>query len=197
MRRLTAYISGKVQRSGYRGKVVTIARAFGLRGNVQNLPDGRVKVVAEGEEADLERFADALVIKNAIIDVTSCEKQYDAPTNVFDGFGKIVNEEETDSRLDSAVDHLKVLIDLTKQGLGKQDQMLGKQDQMLGKQDQMLDRMDLLLGKQDDVVGKIDEAKSEIITEIRELRFDFKTSFEERLSRIENDVAQVKAKIGL
>ena len=30
MRRLTAYISGKVQRSGYRGKVVAIAKAFGL-----------------------------------------------------------------------------------------------------------------------------------------------------------------------
>jgi acylphosphatase len=91
MRRLTAYISVKVQRSGYRGKVVTIARAFGLRGNVQNLPDGRVKVVAEGEDADLERFADALVVKNAIIDVTGIEKHYDAPTNVFDGFGKIVD----------------------------------------------------------------------------------------------------------
>jgi hypothetical protein len=99
--------------------------------------------------------------------------------------------------LDSAVDHLKKLIELSERGLDKQDQMLHKQDQMLGKQDQMLDKMDLLLGKQDDVVGKIDEAKSEIITEIRELRFDFKTSFEERLSRIESDVAQVKAKIGL
>ncbi|VVB64811.1 Acylphosphatase [uncultured archaeon] len=48
MRRLTAYVSGKVQRCGYRGKVVTIARAFGLKGTVQNLLDGRVKVEAEG-----------------------------------------------------------------------------------------------------------------------------------------------------
>jgi acylphosphatase len=197
MRRLTAYISGKIQRAGYRGKVVTIARAFGLRGNVQNLPDGRVKVVAEGEEADLERFADALVIKNAIIDVTSIEKQYDAPTNVFDGFGKIVDEGETDARLDSAVDHLKKLIELSERGLNKQDQMLDRQDQMLAKQDQMLGKMDLLLGKQDDIIGKIDEAKSEIITEIKELRADFRSSLEERLSRIESDLAQVKAKIGI
>jgi acylphosphatase len=211
MRRLTAYISGKVQRSGYRGKVVTIAKAFGLQGTVQNLPDGKVLVEAEGEEADLERFASALVMKNAIIDVTGIEKQYGPSTGRFVGFAKIVDDGETDARLDSAVDHLKVLIDLTRQGLGKQDQMLDKQDQMLGKQDQMLDRQDLMLGKQDQMLGKmdlmldkqdnlvekIDEAKREIVTEIKDLHSDFKTHIEDRLSRIESDMAQVKAKIGL
>ena len=44
MRRLTAYISGKVQKTGYRARVVSIARDFGLTGYVQNLDDGRVKV---------------------------------------------------------------------------------------------------------------------------------------------------------
>ena len=197
MQRLTAYISGRVQRSGYRGKVVTIAKAFGLQGTVQNLPDGRVKVEAEGEEADLERFANALVMKNAIINVIGIEKQYGPSTGGFVGFAKIVDDGETDARLDSAVDHLKVLIDLTKLGLGKQDQMLDKQDQMLGKQDQMLGKMDLMLDKQDNLVDKIDEAKKEIVTEIKDLRSDFKTNIEDRLSRIENDMAQVKAKIGL
>ena len=204
---------------------MTIAKAFGLQGTVQNLPDGRVKIEAEGEEADLERFANALVIKNAIIDVTGIEKQYCPSTGRFVGFAKIVDDGETDARLDSAVDHLKVLIDLTRQGLGKQDQMLDKQDQMLGKQDQMLDKqdqmlgkqdqmldkqdqmlgkqdqmlgkMDLMLDKQDNLVDKIDEAKSEIVTEIKDLRSDFKVNIEDRLTRIESDMAQVKAKIGL
>jgi acylphosphatase len=44
MRRLTAYISGKVQKTGYRARVLSIARDFGLLGYVQNLDDGRVKV---------------------------------------------------------------------------------------------------------------------------------------------------------
>jgi acylphosphatase len=211
MRRLTAYISGRVQRSGYRGKVVAVAKAFGLKGTVQNLPDGRVLVVAEGEDADLERFANALVMKNAIINVTGIEKQYSPSAGGFEDFGKIVGQGETDERLDTAVDHLKVLIDLTKQGLGKQDQMLDKQDQMLGKMDLMLDKqdqmigtqdqtlgkLDLMLDKQDEIVEKIDEAKTEIVTEIKDLRSDFKTNIEDRLSRIESDMAQVKAKIGL
>jgi acylphosphatase len=49
MQRLIAYVSGKVQMSGYRARVVTIAQNLRLKGYVQNLEDGRVKVVAEGE----------------------------------------------------------------------------------------------------------------------------------------------------
>ena len=54
MQRLTAYISGKVQKTGYRARVVTIAQNLRLKGYVQNLDDGRVKVVAEGDTIDLE-----------------------------------------------------------------------------------------------------------------------------------------------
>jgi acylphosphatase len=190
MQKMTAYLSGRIQKSGYRSKVVTIARVLGICGYVKNLADGRVKVVAEGEVSDLEKFAKALVMKDAIIDVTGIEKQYGEPSNDFDDFDKIVSGGETDERLDSAVDHLKVLIDLTKQGLGKQDQMLGKQDQMLNKQDQ-------ILCKQDDLIEKMDETKVEVVGEVRELRSDLKTSLDDRLSRMESDVAQIKAKIGL
>ena len=47
MRRLTAFVSGTVQKTGYRARVVNLANFLGLKGFVQNLPDGRVKVVAE------------------------------------------------------------------------------------------------------------------------------------------------------
>jgi len=42
MRRLVATVSGKIRKGGYRSKVVTMARAFGITGSVQNLSDGRV-----------------------------------------------------------------------------------------------------------------------------------------------------------
>ena len=57
MERLIAYVSRRVQKAGYRSKVISIAKAFGIKGSIQNLPDGKVKIVAEGEEADLGRFA--------------------------------------------------------------------------------------------------------------------------------------------
>ena len=60
MLRLTVYISGKAQESGYRDRAVSIARIFGLTGYAKNQEDGRVKVVAEGEAADLQYLLLAL-----------------------------------------------------------------------------------------------------------------------------------------
>lgn len=48
--RLTAWVDGLVQGVGFRWWVRAHARALGLTGTVENLPDGRVKVVAEGDQ---------------------------------------------------------------------------------------------------------------------------------------------------
>ncbi len=130
MLRLTAHISGVVQKTGYRAQVVLLANAFELLGYVQNLPDGCVKVVAEGEEPDLERFLHALKINDALIDVWKIEAQYSAATGEFVGFEKMVARGETDQRLDKAADLLKDLIVVnkevvkelksTREGLGKE-----------------------------------------------------------------------------
>jgi len=50
MKRLTLAVSGDVQRAGYRDRVNELGRSLGLREYAENLPDGRVRVVAEGEE---------------------------------------------------------------------------------------------------------------------------------------------------
>ncbi|WP_425147104.1 acylphosphatase [Deinococcus sp.] len=54
--RLTALISGHVAGVGYRRYVQSKARALGLAGSAENLPDGRVEVVAEGGSTELERL---------------------------------------------------------------------------------------------------------------------------------------------
>ena len=54
--RLDAVVSGRVQGVGYRYFVLGIAGRLGLTGWVANLPDGRVRCVAEGGRADLERL---------------------------------------------------------------------------------------------------------------------------------------------
>ena len=52
-----AVVSGRVQGVGFRWFVLRNARALGLVGAVANLPDGSVRVVAEGERGDLESLA--------------------------------------------------------------------------------------------------------------------------------------------
>ena len=110
MQRLTAYVSGKVQKTGYRARVVTIAQNFRLKGYVQNLEDGRVKVVAEGENIDLEILLRALDIKNTLIHVVDIKKEYSPATGDFEGFFKVVSGGgETDQRLDVAAEKLTEL----------------------------------------------------------------------------------------
>ncbi|HEX2864213.1 MAG TPA: acylphosphatase [Deinococcales bacterium] len=55
-RRLTALVSGKVQMVGYRRFVQRRANDLHLNGFVENLADGRVEVVAEGDQKDLDRL---------------------------------------------------------------------------------------------------------------------------------------------
>ena len=47
MIRLTACVSGRVQRVGYRAKIVSLANEMDLVGIDQNRPDGSLLVIAE------------------------------------------------------------------------------------------------------------------------------------------------------
>ncbi len=48
-----AIVSGDVQGSGYRAFVRRHAEEIGIGGRAENLPDGRVEVIAEGIEDEL------------------------------------------------------------------------------------------------------------------------------------------------
>jgi len=54
--RRTVYFSGAVQGVGFRYTTCDIASKFRVTGCIRNLPDGRVELVAEGREIDLDRF---------------------------------------------------------------------------------------------------------------------------------------------
>jgi acylphosphatase len=55
-RRLTAQISGAIQGKGFRYFVLKTARKLNMISFAQNLNDGGVKVVAEGDEYSLEKM---------------------------------------------------------------------------------------------------------------------------------------------
>jgi len=54
--RLRILVSGIVQGVGFRAFTQRLAESYGLRGWVRNLPDGRVEVLAEGDEEVLFHF---------------------------------------------------------------------------------------------------------------------------------------------
>ena len=168
MKRLTAFVSGKVQRVGYRARVIQLANGLGLKGIIENLSDGRVRIIAEGDEEKIKLFEGSIDIKNTFIQVSTIEKSYSQPYGEFDGFFKLVGTGETDSRLDEGIGVLKDMRDLLISICGMQKEMLGKQDQMLGKQEEtILEIKDMnrsLNKKMDKVLDKseIIELKSDV-----------------------------------
>ena len=53
-------VTGRVQGVGFRWFVARLAQREALGGFVRNLPDGRVEVLASGEQVALERLLAAL-----------------------------------------------------------------------------------------------------------------------------------------
>jgi acylphosphatase len=151
MIRLTARISGRVQRVGYRTKVVSLAKELGLAGFIQNRPDCQTLVIAESEKrGDLERFASAIRIKNALIDVENIALEYSPGSGGRSSFRKITGPDEVGERLDDGIEILKELVvdlgsltTITKDGFenlnGTMDRWLNKRDQMLEKQDESIE----------------------------------------------------------
>ena len=60
---------GKVQKVGYRDFVQDSARELGVVGTVENMRDGSVQIVCEGEEATIGKFQKAIKVKKDFIDV--------------------------------------------------------------------------------------------------------------------------------
>lgn len=85
-KRLRALYSGTVQGVGFRFTAEHIARQIGVTGWVKNLPDGRVEVLAEGEEKKLAELLERIAggaLKNYIRNI---EKSYSEPTGEYKDF---------------------------------------------------------------------------------------------------------------
>jgi acylphosphatase len=110
MMRLTAYVSGRVQRVGYRAKIISLAHNLGLMGLVQNRPDGRVLVIAEGEKEAVEKFASSIRIENDLINVETVEAIFSIASEEFSVFCKVTGPDEIGELLDVEIEILKGMV---------------------------------------------------------------------------------------
>jgi acylphosphatase len=83
---MTVFYSGRVQGVGFRYAAKTVATGYELTGIVRNLPDGRVELIAEGLNTELESFRKAIhdsglsgFIRDEAVTLTD-------PKNEFRGF---------------------------------------------------------------------------------------------------------------
>ncbi len=84
--RLEVTVAGRVQGVGFRWFTSRKARALGLVGRVQNLPDGRVCVVAEGPRDAAETLLAWVARGPDRARVDRCEPRWLDPTGEFEDF---------------------------------------------------------------------------------------------------------------
>lgn len=58
--RVHVFYSGRVQGVGFRYTARELACGFEVTGSVRNVPDGRVELVAEGDEEEVNGFLEAI-----------------------------------------------------------------------------------------------------------------------------------------
>ncbi len=181
MIRATLIISGDVQGAGYRGVIIKTGRKLGLVGSVENIPDGTVKIVCEGEKERIEDLINSIKISDEIVDVENIDVKYGNATGEFDGKGFDVKASEKISDLYREMFHGYITSEkYFRVGFKKQDKMIGKQDQMLDKQDKTIGAIkgldkkeDKMLGKQDVMIDTLKGFRNETKTEFQTIKTDY------------------------
>ncbi|MEM3891926.1 MAG: acylphosphatase [Nitrososphaerales archaeon] len=182
MIRAEIIVRGSVQRVGYRDLVQDEARRLGVRGYVENLRDGSVKILCEAEEEVVKEFMKAIDVKEDLLKVESIEvTKTSPPTGEYQYFevkyGPL--EEELSERMVAAIKYAK----------GMWSDIKGMREdikEMKGDIKEMKGDIKTVLKKQD-----------ETIFEIRALRDDLRSYIDRRFERLEAEIRAIKEKIGL
>jgi len=133
MIRAKIIVKGKVQRVRYRSKVKEIADNIGIVGETENLEDGSVLIIAEGEKKVLNNFINQIKIKNRLIDVRDVSVDFEDATGEFTKFKKVISGTmlEVAERMDDAADHLEKLIRVVENGNKKTEGVGEKVDNLI------------------------------------------------------------------
>ncbi len=184
--KLKAKITGsKVHEVGYRVFLLRKALELGVeRFNAYNTKENGTQALVALLEGNKDQ-------KNAFVDFVRSNKPENAEVGDitfedFEGYVTSVGDYMHLVQVERLSKGIPAILSIDR----KQDKMLEKQDSLLGKQDRMLEN-------QDSILEKFDETKKDIVGEIRDLRWDLKSYMEQRLVKIESDIAHIKEKIDM
>jgi acylphosphatase len=85
-KRATVYYAGRVQGVGFRYTVREIACGYELAGYIRNLHDGRVELVAEGMEEEIQAFLEAVRASQLGSHIRNEDANWEQAAGEFRGF---------------------------------------------------------------------------------------------------------------
>ncbi len=182
-------IGEKVHDVGYRVFLLRKALELGLGGfNAYNDFEEKqiLQIQAEGEDSAIQsfkNFANKKAPENALISQRSFDD--------FHGFVMSTSDYMHLLQVEQLNKGIPAIISIDK----KQDSMLEKQDSMLEKQDSMLEKQDVIIKEIKEVSQRIDIGREEITSEIHSLRDDLKANFDERFTKMESELSEIKARV--
>ena len=176
---------GRVQRVGYRRFVLDSAQELGLSGYVRNEKDGTVTVFVQGDDAVVEKFIEMLKSPPQPAHIRSVD----------------IKEVKPKPRLKYFAIKPSPLHDELQEGFGAMQSIFidywGEFRGFVGEFRDYRQEFRGFVGEFRDYRDESLKISREILDEVKGLRKDLQTILDERLARIERDIAEIKAKIGL
>jgi len=206
-------VYGRVQRVGYRRFVLDSAQELGLTGYVKNEKDGSVTVFAQGEDAVIEKFIDMLKSPPQPAHVRSIEVKDARPRPALkyfsikpsplheelqEGFGAmqtIFTDYWTEFKgfAGEFRDYRQEFRDFRQEFRDFRQEFKDYREEFRGFRQEFRDYRQEFRDFRDESL----KISKEILDEVKGLRRDLQTILDERLARMERDIAEIKAKIGL
>lgn len=159
MKSLKLTVKGRVQKAGYRNFVDETAYALGIRGQVKNLEDGSVEIIAQHEDKQtLEKFIKKLNVSEYPIHVKEIIRE-EVETESFEEFdikrGDLSKEQS--ERLDEAAFHLRKVH-------SSNEAIAGKLDSFSSNTSSRFDTVDHKYGKISDKLEEISVSLNKLVS---------------------------------
>jgi acylphosphatase len=210
-------VFGRVQRVGYRRFVLDSAQELGLSGYVRNEKDGSVTVFVQGDDAVVEKFIQMLKTPPQPAYVRSVEIKEVKPKprlkhftikpsplheELQEGFGAMQSifmdywGEFRDYRQEFR-DFVGEFRDYRQEFRDFRQEFRDFVGEFRDYRQEFRDFRQEFRGEFREFRDESLKISREILDEVKGLRKDLQTILEERLARMEKDIAEIKAKIGL
>lgn len=179
---------GDVQRVGFRYRVEAIARKTGVRGYVENVEDGTVRIVCEGDRETVNKFVNKIKIKDPPINVEEVEVKFSEPTGEFRTFNIKYGglQEELAEGLGAGVTHLTQL----RRGIeGLRSDIKGEFTALRS------DVKDEFTTLRSDIKGGFTTLRSDMKGEFTMLRSDMKSEFTALRSDMKSEFATLRSEM--
>jgi len=199
-------VYGRVQRVGFRRFVLDSAQELGLSGYVRNEKDGSVTIFVQGDDALVEKFIETIKSPPQPAHVRSVDVKDARPRPALkyfvikpsplheelqEGFGAMQSifmdyRGEFRGFVGEFRDYRQEFRDFRQEFRDYRDEFRGFVGEFRDYREEFRDFRDESL-----------KTSREILDEVKGMRKDLQTIPDERLARMEKDIAEIKAKIGL